>query len=77
MVLPKAKVFFSTPTLRNDDGKANAILQKVSSNLKKSYVNIVENDNIITMGIGKRGLHLNEKGSGRLALNFINLIKRF
>ena len=76
MVLPKARVFFSTPTLRTDDGKANAILQKVSGNLKKSCVNIVENENIISMGIGKRGLHLNEKGSGRLALNFINLMKR-
>ena len=71
-----ARVYFSTPTLRTDNGKANMILSKVSENLKKSSANLVENDNINAMGIGKRGLHLNEKGSGRLALNFINLMKR-
>ena len=76
MAVPKTRVFFSTPTLRTDNRKANAVLINITENLKKSCFNIVENGNIISAGLGKRGLHLNEKGSGRLALNYINLMKR-
>ena len=75
-ILPDSNVFISTPTLRLDDNKANVSLRELSKKLKDSVSNIVENGNILSEGIGKKGLHLNEKGSGRLALNYINLMKR-
>ena len=34
-------------------------------------VHIVDNGNIVKKSLGKKGLHLNLKGSGKLAINFI------
>ena len=76
MTVPRVKVYFSTPTVRTDNTKANATLVNVTKKLKKLCLNLVTNDNIIPIGVGKRGLHLNEKGSGRLALNYIDLMRR-
>ena len=38
--------------------------------------NIIRNDNIDGSCLSKGGLHLNDKGSGRLAMNFLSLIRR-
>ena len=76
MVLPNSRVFLSTPTLRVDNSKANNVLRDLSKTLRDSCTNIVDNGNIILQGVGKKRLHLNENGSGRLALNYIILMKR-
>ena len=74
--LPDCTIYLSTPTLRIDNAKANATLRELANKLKVSSLDIVDNGNISSEGIGKKGLHLNEKGSGRLALNYINLMKQ-
>ena len=74
--LPDCSIYMSTPTLRLDNAKANTALRELANKLKVSSFDIVDNGNISSEGIGKKGLHLNEKGSGRLALNYINLMKR-
>ena len=73
---PETKVVVSCPVLRTDNQKANRTLQEVDSKLKGSNFDLVLNDNITDTHLGKKGLHLNDKGSGRLAVNFINHIKR-
>ena len=75
-VLPDANVYLSTPTIRVDNQKANYALRDLTSKMKASSFNIIDNSNVVSEGVGKKGLHLNDKGSGRLALNFINLMKR-
>ena len=74
--LPTTNVFFSCPVMRLDNSKANLVLRKLSVWLKLSTNNVIVNDNIDGTCIGKRGLHLNAKGSGRLAMNFIALMQR-
>ena len=62
--------------MRLDNSKANLVLRKLSVWLKLSTNNVIVNDNIDGTCIGKKGLHLNAKGSGRLAMNFIALMQR-
>ena len=74
-ILPETKVYLSCPVVRTDNTRANLTLRKVDSYLK-SLPFIVKNDNVDTTCLGKRGLHLNAKGSGRLAINYISLMRR-
>lgn len=75
-ILPDTKVFISCPVIRLDDRNANSTLRKLNKYLKDNFSDIVINDNIDGSCIGKRGLHLNAKGSGRLAINYISLMRR-
>ena len=75
-ILPDTKVFISCPVLRLDNMKANRTLRCLDAYLKSSSKEIVVNDNIDGSCIGKKGLHLNPKGSGRLASNYISLMRR-
>ena len=75
-VLPDANVYLSTPTIRVDDQKANHALRDLTRKMIASSYEIIDNSNVVSEGVGKKGLHLNDKGSGRLALNYINLMKR-
>ena len=75
-ILPAAKVFISCPVLRLDDRKANATLRKLGEYFKGITNNIILNDNVDGTCVGKKGLHLNPRGSGRLAMNYIALMQR-
>ena len=74
-ILPNVKIFISCPVVRFDNYEANFTLRQLDSKLKSTR-NIIMNDNIDKSCIGKKGLHLNAKGSGRLALNYISLMRR-
>ena len=73
-ILPNVKIFISCPVVRFDNYEANFTLRKLDAKLKSTR-NIIMNDNIDKSCIGKKGLHLNAKGSGRLALNYISLMR--
>ena len=75
-VLPAVDIFWSCPVLRLDNRKANAVLRELNQWLNFFSNNFIDNYNIDGTCIGKKGLHLNSKGSGRLAMNFISLMKR-
>ena len=75
-VLPSVKIFWSCPILRFDNMKANIVLRELSQWLKFFTKNVIDNNNLDGTCIGKKGLHLNAKGSGRLATNIISLMKR-
>ena len=73
--VPDVKLFVSCPVLRLDNKKANNILRELNI-LLKSAGKFVCNDNVDSSCLGRKGLHLNLKGSGRLAINFISLMRR-
>ena len=74
-VLPNVKLYISCPTARVDNLDAHITLCKLGR-IIKSWENSISNDNIDRYCLGKKGLHLNQKGSGRLALNYISLLRR-
>ena len=75
--LPNCRVLVSKPTVRIDHGKANLTLRNVNKNLETLNLECIENGNISAQHLGRKGLHLNSKGKGRLALNFLNQIRKF
>ena len=74
-ILPSVKIFLSSPTVRTDNIQANMVLRQLYNKLK-DLPNIILNENVDISCLGKKGLHLNPKGSGRLAINYISLMKR-
>ena len=73
-VLPNSVVYLSCPILRFD--KAGLTLVHLRSKMKEVIINIISNENVDSSCLGKAGLHLNSKGTGLLAMNFISLMKR-
>ena len=73
--LPDCNIIISTPVKRTDDGKAMLTIKKVSEIACQLELNTIDNSNINENHLGKKGLHLNRKGTGRLVLNFLNKIK--
>ena len=74
--LPNVRIFISCPIIRIDNKKANNTLRVLDMILRNTYKDIIINDNIDISCLRKKGLHLNPKGSGRLAINFISLMRR-
>ena len=72
--LPDTKIVFSLPTLRTDNYKAENTLDEVR-NYFKDDPDIIVNNNIDRSCLGRKGLQLNPKGNGRLAINFISFLK--
>ena len=75
-VNPGTNVFFSSPIIRKDDVTLDKKLQEVASYLDQNYEKVVTSRNIDYTCLGRKGLHLNPKDSGRLAINLISLMKR-
>ena len=74
--MPGVQVIFSTPTIRTDSNEAAKILERVTSILKNRSVPIIDNSNIDKTGLGQRSrLHLNMKGTSRLAMNYIDFLR--
>ena len=74
--VPGIKVTLSCPTLRTDDGLANAKLVQVKNRLKRSGVSIIDNERISYDDISLKGLHLKPSGTRKLAGNMIAHMKR-
>ena len=55
----------------------NHFLRNVNKHLETLNLECIENGNISVQHLGRKGLHLNSKGKGRLALNFLNQIRKF
>ena len=75
--MPDSKVFILTPTLRLDNGKATLMVNQITNHLLQLNIDIVDNRNIISKHLSRKGLHLNESDSRRLAINFLERIKKF
>ena len=72
---PNCHVVLSSPIDRLDDGKAALTIKRLNSLLSESSLDIIDNSNIGHSFLGMHGLHLNEHGAGKLALNFVKKIR--
>ena len=67
--LPKCKITIPTPIKRHDHGKASLMISPLSKKLKDLSISIVDSSSIRALYLNSGGLHLNDKGLGRLAIN--------
>ena len=74
--LPNVKIIISEPIMRTDNLKANAVINQLVRKLEHSDVSLLVNCNINESHLGRKGLHLNARGNGRLALNIMLLISQ-
>ena len=75
--LPSCIILISSePIIRRDDAKASFTIKNLIDKLRKLNIKQIFNGNITTDHISKKGLHLNAKGTGRLALNITTNIRR-
>ena len=74
--LLSCRIVLSKPIIRHDNGKANLTIRNVNKHLSALQSECIENDNISSQHLGRKGLHLNPKGKGRLALNFMKQIRK-
>ena len=75
--LPETEVTFSTPTIRSDNGKAALTVRNLCDHLLDLNMDILDNRNITSKHLGRKGLHLNKAGSTRLAKNIIYKLQKF
>ena len=73
--LPQCKVIISSVINRTDDGKAPLTVENLNNHLNSLQLDIVDNSTIRKECLNKKGLHLTKKGTGKLAINFINKIR--
>ena len=74
--IPGMKVTLSCPIVRTDNKLANEKILHVRNKLKRNGIDIIENSNITSEHLGRKGLHMTPKGTGRLAMNLIAYIQR-
>ena len=75
--VPQSNACISNVVKRTDNGKATLTVNKVNEQLSVLQLDIVDNLNINVTDLNRGGLHLNETGTGKLAVNFIKKIKSF
>ena len=75
--LPNSQVSISNIINRTDNGKATLTVKKVNEHLSSLQIDVIDNSNVNAGCLNRDGLHLNEPGAGKLAVNFIRKIKCF
>ena len=74
--LPNCKVIFSSPIYRFDDAKAQQTTLMTNKQFTSLGSDIIDNSNIETKHLGKKGLHMTPYGTARLAMNYIQVLKK-
>ena len=74
-ILPECKVIFSSLINRYDDQKAQLTVKMTNQNMASRGLCILDNGNISRSHLGRKGLHMNPRGTGRLALNMIKALR--
>ena len=74
-MLPSCRVVISKLIKRKDYSKANKVNEEVNQLINEQNVLQIDNSNIKENHLGKRGLHLNDKGNTILAGNILNKIR--
>ena len=74
-MVPNCKLVCSSLITRYDDAKAQMTVNMSNRKLKEMDMDFIDNSDITEMHLGKKGLHLNKHGIGKLAINFVKYIK--
>ena len=72
--IPGCKVFLSSPIMRSDNQLANSTIREINKDLR-NMDDVIMNDKLDGHCLGRKGLHLNPRGSGKLAMNFISQVQ--
>ena len=75
-LLPNTNIIISQLITRTDNTTANQIIRNLSMKLKQLNYKILNNSNLEFKHLGRKGLHFNEHGVRKMALNLISLIKQ-
>ena len=75
--LPNCRIVLSKPTIPHDHGKTNLTIRNVDKHLENLELECIVNNSINAEHLEQKGLHLNPKGKGRLALNFFKQLPKF
>lgn len=73
--LPDSTLFISYPLIRNDRIGPRRTIFDLREKLNMLNINCIMHENLTEEHLGKGGLHLNAKGLGRLATNYISFIR--
>ena len=73
--LPNCRVIFLQPTARGNNEKGALILHHLNKHFSEPNLDVLNNSNIRVKHASQKGLNLNPKGKGSLALNFIHRIR--
>ena len=76
-LLPCCAIILSSPLVRADNTTGSAIQKNLKVKMRNLYLPCLDNSNITHDYLSKKGLHLNEHGTKKMAKNIISLIKRF
>ena len=74
--LPYCTVTFSSLIYRFDEPKAQLTTLMTNKNLMNLGEDVIDNSNIETKHLGRKGLHMNSYGTSRLAMNIIRFLKK-
>ena len=74
--LPGCIITISCPIIRTDNGIAKITMHHLRNKIEGLKISYISNANLKSSHLGKQGLHLNARGSGRLAMNFIDFMRR-
>ena len=75
--LLSCSIALSKPIIRHDDGKANWTIRNINKHLSDLQPECIKNNIISPQHLRHKGFHLNPKGKGRLALNFLKQFESF
>ena len=70
------EVYFSTLINRTDMYSAQQVVKEVNIELGNLDINLINNNNIDASCLGRKGLHLSDRGTGKLIMNFVNFVKK-
>ena len=73
--LPNCSILLSNIVERFDNAKAALTIKNLNEHLSDLALDVIENYNIDRDCLAKKGLHLNKKGLGRLAINFLTSLR--
>ena len=75
--LPESKGIISSVVNRSDNAKAYLTVRHLNNHIKSLALEMIDNSNIDEKCLGEKGLRINERASGRLAMDLVRKIKSF
>ena len=75
--LRESNVVISNLITKTDNDKASLTVIKTNEHLHGLQMDVIDNGNINSNEVNRGRLHLNSRGFGKLAINFIRRIKKF
>ena len=74
-ILPGCNVILSGLIDRYDDEKTQDTAQTVNDMLSNCGVRLINNSNILREHLGRKGLHMNPYGTGKIVINLIRVLE--